>query len=59
MPLVPTAICFTLSVAGLAFGLWHDRRPWTPGKANSFWMMFAGMTGALVFGIHLFSLLAR
>jgi|JI10StandDraft_1071094.scaffolds.fasta_scaffold2102305_2 hypothetical protein len=59
MPLTPTAICFAASAGALAFGLWHDRRPWQPGKANLFWMMFAGMTGCLVFGIHLFNLLVR
>ncbi len=59
MPLLPTAICFALSVTALGVGLWHDRRPWQPGKANLFWLMFAGMTGTMVFGIHLFNLLAR
>lgn len=59
MALTPTAICFGLSALSLAFGLWHDRRPWQPGKRNLFWMMFAGMTGCPVFGIHLFNLLVR
>lgn len=59
MPLIPTATFFALSIAAFGVGLWHDRRPWMPGKANLFWLMFVGMTGALVFGIHLFNLLAR
>ncbi|WP_374446363.1 hypothetical protein [Stella sp.] len=59
MPLTPTAICFAASAGTLAVGLWHDRRPWRPGKANPFWLMFGGLTGCLVFGIHLFNLLAR
>lgn len=59
MPLTPTAILFAASAVVLAFGLWQDHRPWRPGKGNPFWLMFAGLTGSLVFGIHLFTLLAR
>ncbi|BBK31916.1 hypothetical protein EDC65_0716 [Stella humosa] len=59
MPLTPTAIGFGVSAATLVFGMWHDRRPWQPGKLSPFWMLFAGTTGCLVFGIHLFNLLLR
>ncbi|MGE0717392.1 MAG: hypothetical protein AB7P02_18240 [Alphaproteobacteria bacterium] len=59
MGLTPTAVLFGASAAALAIGLWHDRRPWQPGKANLIWLMFVGLVGCLVFGIHLFNLVFR
>ncbi|MCC7274611.1 MAG: hypothetical protein IT561_18225 [Alphaproteobacteria bacterium] len=59
MGLTPTALLFAASFAALGAGIWNDRRPWRPGKPNLIWLMFAGMVGCLVFGIHLFNLLLR
>lgn len=59
MPLTPTAICFAASAGAFVYGVWQDHRPWQPGRGNPFWPMFAGLTGCLVFGIHLFNLVLR
>ena len=57
MELGSTTAAFAISAAVLGLALWHDYRPWRPGKANLVPVMIVALIGVLVFGAHLATLL--
>jgi len=50
-------LCGSAAVLGLT--LWHDRRPWWPGKRTLVVPMLAAATATLILAIHLGALLLR